>query len=75
MEVGMIEKGKDRIIVSQKEFKGKEYVDIRVYFENAEGDWIPTKKGISISYDNVDEIITILQKTKKKSVKKDEEEL
>lgn len=75
MEVGMIEKGKDRIIVSQKEFKGKEYVDIRVYFENAEGDWIPTKKGISISYDNVDEIITILQKTKKRSVKKDEEEL
>ncbi|HBA54646.1 transcriptional coactivator p15/PC4 family protein [Syntrophorhabdus aromaticivorans] len=71
MQVGMIERGKDRIIVSQKEFKGKEYVDIRVYFENAEGEWIPTKKGISISYDNVDEIITLLQKTKKKSAEKD----
>lgn len=65
MEIGDIAKGKDKIIVALKEFKGKEYIDIRTHFQNDDGDWIPTKKGITLSPDNLDEMIDLLKKAKK----------
>mgnify|MGYP001766210329 CR=1 FL=1 len=65
MQIGEIEKGKDKIIISIKEFKGKQYVDIRTYFTNDEGDWIPTKKGITFSPENIDDAIRYLQDAKK----------
>ncbi len=64
MEIGEIPKGKDKIIVALKEFKGKEYIDIRTHFQNDDGDWIPTKKGITLSPDNLDEMIDLLKKAK-----------
>lgn len=66
MEVGEISKGKDKIIVAVREFKGKEYVDIRTHFENNDGDWIPTKKGITLSPDSLDDMIELLQSAKEK---------
>jgi len=66
MQIGELEKGKDRIIVSLTEFKGRQYVDIRTYFENQEGEWIPTKKGISITPENLDDMIKFLEEAKKK---------
>jgi hypothetical protein len=66
MDVGEIPKGKDKIIVALKEFKGKEYIDIRTHFENDEGDWIPTKKGITLTPDSLDEMIDLLKTAKKK---------
>ncbi len=65
MEIGEIQKGKDKIIVTVKEFKGKQYIDLRTYFQNDDGEWIPTKKGISLTPDNLDEMIQFLQKAKK----------
>lgn len=48
--VAEMEKGwNEKIVFSLSEFKGKHYADIRVYFEDDEGEWKPTKKGISIS--------------------------
>jgi hypothetical protein len=66
MEIGEIPKGKDKIIIAVKEFKGKEYIDIRTHFENDEGDWIPTKKGITLTPDSLDEMIDLLKTAKKK---------
>ncbi len=66
MQIGELEKGKDRIIVSLTEFKGRQYVDIRTYFENQEGEWIPTKKGISLMPENLDDMIKFLEEAKKK---------
>ena len=66
MDIGEMQKGKDKIIVALKEFKGKEYIDIRTYFENDNGDWIPTKKGITFPPDSLDEMIDILKSAKKK---------
>jgi len=66
MEIGEISKGKDKIIIAVKEFKGKEYIDIRTHFENDEGDWIPTKKGITLAPDSLDEMIGILKSAKEK---------
>jgi hypothetical protein len=72
MEVGEISKGKDKIIIAVKEFKGKEYVDIRTHFENDEGDWIPTKKGITLSPDSLDDMIDLLHTAKQKVSNKKE---
>jgi hypothetical protein len=66
MDIGEMQKGKDKIIVALKEFKGKEYIDIRTYFENDNGDWIPTKKGVTFSPESLDEMIDILKSAKKK---------
>ena len=57
---------KVRIVLT--EFKGKKLLDIRAYYdasENEEPDWRPTKKGISISLDLIDELLKGLEKAKK----------
>ena len=38
----------DVIRVQKKEFKGKNYLDIRVFYRGEDGDMHPTKKGVSI---------------------------
>jgi len=65
MVIGEIQKGTDRIMVTVKEFKGKTYVDIRTYFENDQGEMVPTKKGVSLTPENLDEILGLLQQAKK----------
>jgi hypothetical protein len=65
MVIGEIQKGTDKIMVTVKEFKGKTYVDIRTYFENDQGEMMPTKKGVSLTPENVDDILKLLQEAKK----------
>lgn len=44
--------GKD-IFVTVSEFKGKQYVGIRKYYQNGgQGDWLPGKNGISMPVEN-----------------------
>lgn len=64
MIIGEIQKGTDKIIVQVKEFKGKTYVDVRTHFENDQGEMVPTKKGLSLTPENIDELIDFLQKAK-----------
>lgn len=67
MIIGEIQKaGTDKIIVTIKEFKGKTYIDVRNFFENDEGEMIPTKKGVSLTPENLDDLIRILNEAKKK---------
>ena len=67
MIIGEIQKtGTDKIIVTIKEFKGKTYIDVRNFFENDEGEMIPTKKGVSLTPENLDELIHLLTEAKKK---------
>ncbi|MCX7991633.1 MAG: transcriptional coactivator p15/PC4 family protein [Proteobacteria bacterium] len=66
MVLGEIQKSTTEIIrVSKESFKGKEYLDIRIYFINDEGEWKPTKKGVTLSPDKAEELIEILQTLKK----------
>jgi hypothetical protein len=65
MIIGEIQKGTDKIMVTVKEFKGKTYVDIRTYFENDQGEMVPTKKGVSLTPENLDDILKLLQDAKK----------
>ena len=65
MNVGEIERSETEVVrVSTEEFKGRKYLDIRVYFENAEGEWKPTKKGVTVQPDRVDEFIELIKKAK-----------
>jgi hypothetical protein len=65
MVIGEIQKGTDKIMVTVKEFKGKTYVDIRTFFENDQGEMMPTKKGVSLTPENLDDILNLLQQAKK----------
>jgi hypothetical protein len=47
--IAEIEKGEDLVRVMLRDFKGKQYVDARVYYMNDTGEWLPTKKGLSMA--------------------------
>ncbi len=54
--IGEMEKGwNEKLIFSVSEFKGKQYANIRIYYEDDEGEWKPTKKGITVALDTFSE--------------------
>jgi hypothetical protein len=61
--VAEMEKGwNEKIVFGLSEFKGKKYADIRIYYEDDEGEWKPTKKGVTVSLDRFYEFRENLQK-------------
>ena len=45
----------ERIEVSINEYKGKKYLDLRTFYTTDDGaSWLPTKKGITVSPDNLE---------------------
>ncbi len=62
MLIGEIQKNTtEKIRVSKESYKGHDFIDVRVYYEDDNGEWRPTKKGIAISPDKVDELINLLK--------------
>lgn len=57
MEVtGEMDKGwNEKIVFGVSEFRGKNYANIRIFYEDDEGEWKPTKKGISVNLENFTE--------------------
>ena len=54
--VAEMEKGvNEKIVFSLSEFKGKSYADVRVYYEDDEGEWKPTRKGVTVAVDRFSE--------------------
>lgn len=49
------------MLLTQSEFKGKSYYDIRKYFVNEQGKEIATKKGLMLNAEEWQKVITILQ--------------
>ena len=67
MMIGEIQKNAtERIRVSVSEYKGYTYLDLRIFFENDSGEWMPTKKGVTISKDNIESLISLLSEGKVK---------
>ena len=64
----VIEKSPDQcIVVQRKEFKGHDLVDVRIFYaadadDEMEIEWRPTKKGIAINVEQLDDVIEGLQK-------------
>ena len=63
--IAVIEKNRgEEFRVAIKEFKGRRYLDVRSYVEpysTLDGDRVPTKKGITIPFVKLGEIIEALQ--------------
>jgi len=57
MERTVIEKNsRESIVVSQTEYKGNKYVDVRVFYKDADGSLKPTRKGVSLRPEKVAEL-------------------
>lgn len=66
MLIGEIERGETEVLrVSTEEYKGRKYIDVRVYFENDDGEWKPTKKGVTIQPDKIEEFLDLIKKAGK----------
>ena len=66
MIIGDIPRNETEVLrVSAEEYKGRKYVDVRVYFANDEGEWKPTKKGVTIQPEKVEEFIDLVRKAGK----------
>ena len=50
--------GEETLRVSLSVFKGKTYVDVRLFYEDANGELAPTKKGVPITPELWDEFRT-----------------
>jgi hypothetical protein len=63
MLIAEVEKNtKERIRVSAEEYNGHKFIDCRVHYQDAAGEWRPTKKGIALNADAIDEVIEALRK-------------
>jgi hypothetical protein len=63
MHIGDIPRNETEVVrVSVEEFKGRKYLDLRIYFQNDEGEWKPTKKGVTVQPDKVKMLIELLNK-------------
>jgi len=43
-------------------FKGKQYVDLRIYYKGDDGEFYPSKKGLTLSLDLFSELEVAVQK-------------
>lgn len=65
--IGEMEKGwNEKIVFSISEFRGKNYANIRIYYEDDEGEWKPTKKGITVPVESFAEFRSHLDELEKR---------
>ncbi len=67
MLIGEIEKNSSqKIRVSSERYKGHDFVDIRIFYQDEIGaDYKRTKKGIAIAPDKLEGLIALLKKAQK----------
>jgi uncharacterized small protein (DUF1192 family) len=68
-EIGTIEKANSKMAIKVRvdQYNGKAYADIRNYYLNDDGDYAPTKKGVSFhSVEDLDQAILFLQAAREK---------
>ncbi len=52
------------IRIEKREFKKREFIDIRTYYEDESGEYKPTKKGVTINPSLIDELVEALNSLK-----------
>jgi len=58
-----IHKSDDTVIcVSRQEFQNRKFIDVRQYYKNADGEFRPTRKGVTFPPELLDNVIEGLQK-------------
>lgn len=59
-QIAQFEKGEDIIRVALTEFRKRQYIEIRTYYMAEDGEWRPTKKGITLSPELMREVHSAL---------------
>lgn len=54
----------ERFRIQVSEYRGHKFIDLRVYFQTDDGMVHPSKKGVTMNLDTVDEVISALQAAK-----------
>jgi hypothetical protein len=55
----------EEIRASIRHYRGKEYIDLRVYYQADDGEYRPSKKGITVSPDLFREVEEAVKKVRK----------
>jgi len=67
MLIGEIEKNQNEVIrIKIEEFKGYKFLDIRVYFQDQGGEWKPTKKGVAVPFEKIEDFIGLVNEMQEK---------
>lgn len=58
-----INKSDDIIIrISENEYQNRKFIDVRQFYKDSEGEFRPTKKGVTFSLDLLEDVIKGLRK-------------
>lgn len=56
----------EQLQIAVKEFKGRTYLDLRIFYTTDGGDsWLPTKKGVTCSPENLDILKQAIEEAQK----------
>jgi len=60
--VGEVQKNNtEKFVIEAKEFKGRNFVDVRIYYLDKESDdWKPTKKGITLTKNTYEPLLKLI---------------
>ena len=58
--ISLGERNEIRVVIVP--YRNKEYVHVRHYFEDSEGQWLPTKKGVALDTELVGELKALIDK-------------
>lgn len=50
----------DQLRIRRRLFKGKQYIDIRIFNKNQEGEFVPTKKGVTLTKETLSQFKDII---------------
>ncbi len=64
--IGQVQKNTSELIkISIEEYNGHEFIDLRVYFDSGSGEYLPTKKGITLNCETISSAIDFLKQGQK----------
>jgi len=55
---------KEQIFISLSEFKNSKFIDLRKFYQEDE-EWKPTKKGITMNINQIDQLIKLINENRK----------
>lgn len=60
-----VQKNDQEIIrIARRNYKGKEFIDVRMFYLDASGEWKPSPKGVTFKPDQIDDVLKGLQELK-----------
>ena len=72
-QIAQFEKGEDVVRVALTEFRKRQYIEVRTYYMADDGEWKPTRKGITLKPDLMKEVHQALGKALEEMEKEDTE--